>query len=186
MNDIPLLKRHALGEAYTGPEPLQLWLLPIHLRPRRKYYEDLVAEAERRIEDTWAFQSFMFESRDDFDNSGAPDRIWRLLSPAWWGFADIVGFIDVRMHATEIAASLFTTRQRPSKVLKEKSFVFRRVSSIAITAQSTSEGLRPQIVAAVEELAKDSVLKGRYLDLSRWRPLVDATDIANLYNAEFA
>jgi hypothetical protein len=187
MTSSPLLKRLAAGEdAFRDLEPLQLWLLPIHLRSRRQFYEDAVAQAQRRIEGLWATQGFLFASRDEFDGSASVENVWRSLSPPWWGLNDIVGFIDVRMHATEIATSLFTTTKRATRVLKHRTYVFRRSETVPVAFKDSNRTLRPAVVAAVQTLAQDPSVAGRYLDLSRWRPLVEHMDLAALYRATFA
>ena len=185
-SDVPLLKKLANGEdSFAGPEPLQLWLLPIHLRSRRRFYEDVVKQARRQIDDMWKFQAPMFSSREEFERSSGVDRVWSLFSPLWWGLNDIVGFIDIRMHAEDLAASLFTTSQRPSRTLNRKRYVFRRAEAVPISITSTNDVLRPATIAAVELLASDALPLRRQLDVARWRPLVYSTDLAALYRMEF-
>jgi hypothetical protein len=143
------------------------------LRSRREYYEGLVARVRRRIEESWNFhKSSTFQTREEFDRSFIADDHWK--TPVyWWGLNDVIAFIDVRLHSTEIAATLFTTVERPSATLGSKTYKVAGIESVELKGGMGNEVLRREVIAAVERLAADPALRKRYVDLDRWRPLVE-------------
>ena len=82
----PLLRQIADGEVSNkGRVPPLLWLIPILLRSRSKYYDDLVADTRRRIDSLWVAVGFMSKSREEFENSSEVDDAWKSAPALRWG-----------------------------------------------------------------------------------------------------
>src|SRR2546422_2954951 len=110
----PFVRKLAEGAfADDGYEPQTLWLLPICLRSRTSYYDDVVNRAKSDLAEAWRQQGHLYKSREEFDASSFVDHIWRLHSPFWWGLNDVVGYVDVKacVRAMHIQAALFLTKK---------------------------------------------------------------------------
>jgi hypothetical protein len=171
------------GMKDDGYEPQLLWLIPIFLRPRIQYYDEAAADIHRRTDEYWSRSGQqVYGSREEFEQSSLVQWIWDSGHPYWWGFNDIVGWIDVRacVRSQEIQVSLFLPSKRVSRKLKDKRFVFRRREVVALPQVTTNEQLRKGVFEAVEVIRGDDRIKKRYVDLDQWRRLVRHTDLVGI------
>ena len=185
--DKPFLKRLADGDLGTDNyEPLQLWLLPVFLRSRERYYSDAIAGVQHDVEDAWRRNSSFYSSRGDFDKSQFVTGIWNRASPYWWGLNDIVGFIDIRANVAEstLESSLFLTTKRASRRLTNKIYLFKAKESVTcFPGQNNTELLR-LLDDAVTRLTKDSRLRQRHVNLDSWRRVLIGTNIVQIIDQE--
>ncbi len=180
----PVLRQLADGD--LGPdedEPLQLWLLPILLRSRQRYYAEAIAAVEQQIAEAWTAHGHMYPSREKFDNSPFVEGAWRHAQPAWWGLNDIVGFIDVRLSATSasVDSALFLTGERASRSLVRKTFVLRGQERVFVVGGDTNADIQSRIDTAVTKLAASNSVNRRFVDLRNWRSVLYCTDLLCIF-----
>lgn len=163
-------------------EPLCLWLIPIFLRPRRKYYSDAIKDTRKLIEWYWENSKSIYGSRAAFESSDLIRQVWERGAPAWWGLNDVIGWIDVRLcvRRREFHLSLFLPTKQISRRLKNKIYKGESFEVISIPDPSTNKKLRSTLIHSVERLASDARLKRRYIDLVSWRRLVRSMDLVGL------
>lgn len=179
----PFLKKLADGDLGSDEfESLQLWLLPVLLRSRQRYYADAVQAVHSQVEDAWHAHGTFYPSREAFDESQFIQDAWRRASPYWWGLNDIVGFIDIRADVVSLSldATLFLTTKRASRSLVDKVFAQRAQQRVAIVSGQSNHHLRAELNAAVTRLAEDERLRRRYLDLVGWRSVLNRTDLLQI------
>jgi hypothetical protein len=183
----PLLKRLADGDLQkTGRHPLQLWLLPVHLRSHDKYYQDAIDSTRHEIEESWTQHGRLYASREEFDASDFVRNTWARASPYWWGIDDIVGYIDVRASLAErqLQATLFLTTKRPSRTLVNKKYVAKQKEVVAFGTHAANNELRAQLASAVRRIAENSALANREFDYLSWARVLDHTDLVGILRAE--
>ena len=187
--DKPLLKRIADGDIPAdGYEPTQLWLIPILLRSRKRYYMDAVHAVERQLSNARGLYSRLYDSDDAFEQSSFVQGTWARASPLWWGLNDIIGFIDIRVDALEreLQASLFLTTKRPSRALVDKTYAPTRRETVQIEQREVNENLRGRLSEIVHSLARDNAIKRRYINLEGWSRALDNTALIGVIRAEIA
>lgn len=179
----PFLKKLADGDLGSDEfESLQLWLLPVLLRSRQRYYSDAIQAVQSQVENAWRGQGAFYPSREAFDESQFIQDAWRRASPYWWGLNDIVGFIDIRANVVSLSldATLFLTTKRATRSLVDKVFVQRAQQSVAIVPAQSDHDLRAALNTAVTHLAEDERLRRRYLDLDSWRRVLNRTNVLQI------
>ena len=184
--DKPLLQRIAAGEVeLDGSEPTQLWLIPILLRSRARYYNDAVDRCQRRLALLRQTYAELSVSADEFERSAYVQEIWRRAS-SWWGLNDIIGYIDIRAHPVErvVQASLFLTTKRATRNLADKVFALVRDESVPIHAGDSNETLRRRLLVAVDGLVDHHRVKRRWVDVAGWQRSLEHTDLIGLLRSE--
>lgn len=182
--EMPFVKALATGRfTDDGYEPQPLWLIPIQLRSRIQYYQEVADRALADIERSWDASGRYYRSREEFDASDFVRHIWQRSSPFWWGLNDIIGFVDVRLYtrSVQIQAALFLTTKRPSRTLRDRVFVHKRHSAYDLVGGETNHELQDRTIALVRELAADPRLKRRHLDLPPWERSVRRTDLIGIF-----
>ena len=183
----PLLRQIADGEVSNkGRVPPLLWLIPILLRSRSKYYDDLVADTRRRIDSLWVAVGFMSKSREEFENSSEVDDAWKSAPALWWGVNDIIGFIEIHLLAESIDVSLFFVKERPTRMLTRKNFEHRDAVSVPTADGPTNETPRSRVIEAVRCLAGNDTIRRHHIDIESWELAVAYTDPVGLTKAAHA
>lgn len=187
--DLTPLQKLAKGLAGdTSFQPLALWLLPVLLRTRDRYYGDAMRAIRSQLDSTWELQRSNFGSREEFEQSLSAQRLWRAAQPPWWGLNDIVGYIDIALDLSEsaIRCALFATKQRPSRTLVYKMFVPVATELVSLRQHSTNEPLRTAVLASAANLARNPRVKGRCIDLLPLQAHLRRTNLVGLIRDEIA
>ena len=160
-------------------EPQILWLIPIYLRSRIQYYDEVISRIHREIDNLRRRYVSAYPSPEAFEKSSIVNVVWYRNSPLWWGLDNVVGWIDLRacVRNREIQAALFLTTKRASRNMEDKRFVFRRRETVAISAPVSNYDLQHATIQALRTLASDTRLRDRYIDLDQWERLVTHTDL---------
>ena len=163
-------------------EPQILWLIPIYLRSRIQYYDEVISRIHREIDNLRRRYVSAYPSPEAFEKSSIVNVVWYRNSPLWWGLDNVVGWIDLRacVRNREIQAALFLTTKRASRNMEDKRFVFRRRETVAISAPVSNYDLQHATIQALRTLASDTRLRDRYIDLDQWERLVTHTDLVGI------
>jgi hypothetical protein len=163
-------------------EPQILWLIPIYLRSRIQYYDEVISRIHREIDNLRRRYVSAYPSPEAFEKSSIVNAVWYRNSPLWWRLDNVVGWIDLRtcVRNREIQAALFLTTKRASRNMEDKRFVFRRRESVAISAPVSNYDLQHATIQALRPLASDTRLRDRYIDLDQWERLVTHTDLVGI------
>jgi hypothetical protein len=163
-------------------EPQILWLIPIYLRSRIQYYDEVISRIHREIDNLRRRYVSAYPSPEAFEKSSIVNAVWYRNSPLWWRLDNVVGWIDLRacVRNREIQAALFLTTKRASRNMEDKRFVFRRRESVAISAPVSNYDLQHATIQALRTLASDTRLRDRYIDLDQWERLVTHTDLVGI------
>ena len=77
-------------------EPQILWLIPIYLRSRIQYYDEVISRIHREIDNLRRCYVSAYPSPEAFEKSSIVNVVWYRNSPLWWGLDNVVGWIDLR------------------------------------------------------------------------------------------
>ena len=163
-------------------EPLCLWLIPLYLRTRQRYYDEAASKIKKYIDNLWDKVSGGFTTRDEFEKSTIVESIWGRYAPYWWGLNDIVGWIDVRLSVPhrQIQLALFLPSKRVSRNLKEKMFVFQYMEVIDVPNFATNDELQSKVMGTLHIMIQDPRIKRFFIDLEPWHRIICHTDLVGI------
>jgi hypothetical protein len=175
-----------MGEG-DGYEPQLLWLIPLTLRSRKQFYDEVVATIRNDIERGWKQFAHLYLDRAKYEASSYVDSLWRGHSPYWWGLDDVVAWIDARacVRSREIQLGLFLPSKRISRKLKEKRYVhqFRRV--VAIPERTTNKKLQVAVISAIKSLKKEEKVKHLVLNTDQWFRVIRNTNLTGIIRSAY-
>ena len=72
-------------------EPQILWLIPIYIRSRIQYYDEVISRIHREIDNLRRRYVSAYPSPEAFEKSSIVNAVWYRNSPLWWRLDNVVG-----------------------------------------------------------------------------------------------
>ncbi len=168
--------------------------IPIYIRPRDKYYQDMEYAAIRHLRK-------LFPSSVEFPREQFPDQCERIEQEfrrdfgGSWQFSQIVGWLRLYVEGSQIQAHLWWAEARRLQTRTRRTFYLPTTSNVLasqLMPEDDSANIFIKTLAEIEALSKGNKYRGRFFDLTvfknlgpfiDWRGLLDPVARRSLTDA---